>query len=83
MFLTLILSTLIGLSYKVAFSSLQLYNYGVDQTQRRLIIIGAGPGVTLPMSPEPRYIFPGKIYNEITITDNKYSSIFTTAGAPR
>ena len=36
---TLMLSTLIGLGYKVAFSSLQADHYSVDQTQRRLIII--------------------------------------------
>ena len=44
---TLMLSTLIGLGYKVTFSSLQADHYSVDQTQRRLIIIRAGPGVQM------------------------------------
>ena len=79
---TLMLSTLIGLGYKVTFSSLQADHYSVDQTQRRLIIIRAGPGVPLLISLELRYIFSGKIYNEITFKDNKCSSTFTTAGGP-
>ncbi|KAJ6088501.1 C-5 cytosine methyltransferase DmtA [Penicillium sp. IBT 16267x] len=45
----------IEVGYSVRWAVLDCLNYGVPQTRRRLIIIAAGPGETLPQMPPPTH----------------------------
>ncbi|KAJ5889640.1 hypothetical protein N7504_010450 [Penicillium tannophilum] len=45
----------IEVGYSVRWAVLDCVNYGVPQTRRRLIIIAAGPGETLPQMPTPTH----------------------------
>lgn len=52
-----IMRTLIALGYQVKFKLLQAAQYGVPQTRKRVIFIGAKRGLTLPEFPVPVYAF--------------------------
>lgn len=45
------------MGYQVSFGILQAGNFGVPQTRRRFILIGAAPGFTLPNLPDPLHVF--------------------------
>ncbi|VVC27392.1 DNA (cytosine-5)-methyltransferase 1-like,Bromo adjacent homology (BAH) domain,DNA (cytosine-5)- [Cinara cedri] len=45
------------MGYQCTFGILQAGNFGVPQTRRRLIIMAAAPGETLPFYPEPTHVF--------------------------
>ncbi|KAF7281042.1 DNA (cytosine-5)-methyltransferase 1-like [Rhynchophorus ferrugineus] len=57
MVLKLTLSCLIKMGYQVTWGVLQAGHYGVPQTRRRLILMAAAPGYTLPRYPEPQHVF--------------------------
>ena len=65
------------------FQVLQAGHYGVAQTRRRLIILAAAPGQTLPLYPEPVHNFAGPHFLEVEVDGRKYSPTCTRPGAPR
>eukprot|EP00092_Neocalanus_flemingeri_P000044 GFUD01000045.1.p1 GENE.GFUD01000045.1~~GFUD01000045.1.p1 ORF type:complete len:874 (+),score=224.36 GFUD01000045.1:3-2624(+) len=83
MVLKLIIATLVKMGYQVAFNILQAGHYGVAQTRRRLIVIGAAPGEVLPVYPEPVHCFQGPHFQEIEVDGRKFSTTCTRPGAPR
>lgn len=57
MVLKLTLKCLLVMGYQVTFGVVQAGHYGVPQSRRRLIIIAAAPGFSLPRYPEPQHVF--------------------------
>ncbi|KAJ8969760.1 hypothetical protein NQ314_001597, partial [Rhamnusium bicolor] len=53
----LTLRCLLAMGYQVSFGILQAGNFGVPQTRRRFILMGAAPGYALPNLPEPLHVF--------------------------
>ena len=53
------------------------------QTRRRLIVLAAAPGETLPLYPEPMHTFAGPHYLEVEVDGRKYSPTCKRPGAPR
>ncbi|KZC09572.1 PREDICTED: DNA (cytosine-5)-methyltransferase PliMCI-like [Dufourea novaeangliae] len=75
MVLKLTLRCLVQMGYQCTFGILQAGNYGIPQTRRRLIILAAAPGETLPKYPEPTHVFSKRACQLSVIVDNKkYSS---------
>ncbi|XP_076161949.1 DNA methyltransferase 1a [Ptiloglossa arizonensis] len=75
MVLKLTLRCLIRMGYQCTFGILQAGNYGVPQTRRRMIILAAAPGQTLPNYPEPTHVFSKRVCQLNVLVDNKkYSS---------
>ncbi|XP_033326072.2 DNA (cytosine-5)-methyltransferase PliMCI [Megalopta genalis] len=75
MVLKLTLRCLVRMGYQCTFGILQAGNYGIPQTRRRLIILAAAPGETLPKYPEPTHVFSKRACQLSVIVDNKkYSS---------
>ncbi|EFN76367.1 DNA (cytosine-5)-methyltransferase PliMCI [Harpegnathos saltator] len=75
MVLKLTLCCLVRMGYQCTFGILQAGNYGVPQTRRRLIILAAAPGETLPCYPEPTNVFTRRCCRLSVVVDNrKYSS---------
>ncbi|KAK4878394.1 hypothetical protein RN001_010900 [Aquatica leii] len=60
MVLKLTLRCLLAIGYQVTFGVLQAGHYGIPQTRRRLIIMAAAPGFTLPNYPDPQHVFSKK-----------------------
>ncbi|KAJ5166319.1 uncharacterized protein N7482_005100 [Penicillium canariense] len=54
-----VIMDLIEAGYSVRWAVLDVLQYGVPQTRKRLIIFAAGPGETLPKFPEPTHDLPG------------------------
>ncbi|KAJ5180158.1 hypothetical protein N7492_003368 [Penicillium capsulatum] len=50
---------LVEIGYSVRWAVLECVNYGVPQYRKRLIILAAGPGETVPQLPEPTHGLPG------------------------
>ncbi|XP_076281112.1 DNA (cytosine-5)-methyltransferase PliMCI [Lasioglossum baleicum] len=75
MVLKLTLRCLVRMGYQCTFGILQAGNYGIPQTRRRLIILAAAPGETLPNYPEPTHVFNKRACQLSVVVDNKkYSS---------
>jgi len=83
MVLKLCMATLVRMGYQAAFGILQAGHYGVSQTRRRLIIMAAAPGETLPLFPEPVYCFPGPLFLEVEIDGRRFSTNTSRPGCPR
>ena len=69
--------------FSSGFQVLQAGHYGVAQTRRRLIVLAAAPGQTLPLYPEPTHTFSGPHYLEVEVDGRKYSPTCKRPGAPR
>ncbi|XP_054016177.1 DNA (cytosine-5)-methyltransferase 1-like isoform X1 [Hylaeus anthracinus] len=84
MVLKLTLRCLVRMGYQCTFGILQAGNYGVPQTRRRMVIMAAAPGETLPNYPEPTHVFSKRVCQLSVLVDNKkYSSNCTwTESAP-
>ncbi len=79
MILKLTLSCLIRMGYKCQFAILQAANYGLPQTRRRTVIIGASSGYKLPYFPEPTHVFSlRQCQLSVNINDRKYIAINET-----
>ena len=65
------------------FQVLQAGHYGVAQTQRRLIVLAAAPGETLPLFPEPMHTFAWPHYLEVKVDGRKYSPTCKRPVPPR
>ncbi|XP_024944997.1 DNA (cytosine-5)-methyltransferase PliMCI isoform X2 [Cephus cinctus] len=75
MVLKLTLRCLVRMGYQCTFGVLQAGNYGVPQTRRRLFILAAAPGETLPQYPEPTHVFSKHACQlSVVVDDKKYSS---------
>lgn len=75
MVLKLTLRCLVRMGYQCTFGILQAGNYGIPQTRRRMIILAAAPGETLPKYPEPMHVFNKRVCAVHIVVDNKrYSS---------
>lgn len=75
MVLKLTLRCLLAMGYQCTFGVLQAGNYGVPQTRRRLIILAAAPGETLPEYPEPTHVFNKRgMQLNVVVDDCKYST---------
>ncbi|XP_012137658.2 DNA methyltransferase 1a isoform X2 [Megachile rotundata] len=75
MVLKLTLRCLVRMGYQCTFGILQAGNYGVPQTRRRMVILAAAPGQTLPKYPEPTHVFSKRACQLSVLVDNKkYSS---------
>ncbi|KAJ8981449.1 hypothetical protein NQ317_000124 [Molorchus minor] len=55
--LKLTLKCLLAMGYQISFGIVQAGNFGVPQTRRRFILMGAAPGCVLPNLPEPQHVF--------------------------
>ena len=53
-----VLSTLHTMGYQCCVAVLQAGEYGAAQQRRRVIVLGAGPGRSLPRLPDPTHVFP-------------------------
>ncbi|KAJ8957071.1 hypothetical protein NQ318_007284, partial [Aromia moschata] len=53
----LTLKCLLAIGYQISFGILQAGNFGIPQTRRRFILMGAAPGCALPHLPEPLHVF--------------------------
>ncbi|XP_076670133.1 DNA methyltransferase 1a [Andrena cerasifolii] len=71
MILKLTLRCLIRMGYQCTFGILQAGNYGVPQTRRRMIILAAAPGQTLPNYPEPTHVFSKRACQLSVLVDSK------------
>jgi DNA (cytosine-5)-methyltransferase 1 len=71
MVLKLCLRALVKMGYQCTFGILQAGQYGVAQTKRRLILLAAAPGYSLPLYPEPLHTF-AQISLNVGINDQKY-----------
>jgi DNA (cytosine-5)-methyltransferase 1 len=79
MILKLTLSCLIRMGYKCQFAILQSANYGLPQTRRRTVIIGASSGFKLPYFPKPTHVFSlRQCQLSVNIDDRKYIAINET-----
>jgi DNA (cytosine-5)-methyltransferase 1 len=79
MILKLTLSCLIRMGYKCQFAILQSANYGLPQTRRRTVIIGASSGFKLPYFPKPTHVFSlRQCQLSVNIDDKKYIAINET-----
>ncbi|KAL1490162.1 hypothetical protein ABEB36_012901 [Hypothenemus hampei] len=75
MVLKLTLSCLIKMGYQVTWGILQAGHYGVPQTRRRMIMMAAAPGYTLPKYPEPLHVFNRRTSQLSFVVDGlKYSN---------
>lgn len=75
MVLRLCMRSMIKMGYQCTFGILQAGQFGVAQTRRRAILLAAAPGETLPLYPEPRYVFsPQACHLSVEIEDRKYFS---------
>ncbi|XP_078046849.1 DNA methyltransferase 1a isoform X2 [Augochlora pura] len=75
MVLKLTLRCLVRMGYQCTFGILQAGNYGVPQTRRRMIILAAAPGQTLPNYPEPTHVFSKRACQlSVLVNNKKYSS---------
>ncbi|CAD0201424.1 unnamed protein product [Chrysodeixis includens] len=85
MVLKLTLRALLDMGYQCTFGILQAGNYGVPQTRRRLIILAAAPGYTLPFYPEPTHVFSRRACSLTTTIDGKrfVTNIHWDESAPR
>lgn len=73
--LKLTLRCLLAMGYQVTFGVLQAGHYGVPQTRRRLIIMAAAPGQTLPRYPEPQHVFNKRgCQLSVQVGDLKYAT---------
>lgn len=73
--LKLTLRCLLAMGYQVTFGIVQAGHYGVPQTRRRLIIMAAAPGCTLPHYPEPQHAFSKRgCHLSFTVDDLKFST---------
>ena len=79
-FLKLVLSCLTRMDYQCQFAILQAGSYGVPQSRRRIFIMGAAPGNTLPNFPEPTHVFSKRQCQlTVTISGRKFSSVRQTS----
>lgn len=53
----LTLKSLLAMGYQISFGILQAGHFGIPQTRRRFILMGAAPGYTLPSLPDPLHVF--------------------------
>lgn len=85
MVLKLTLRALLDMGYQCTFGILQAGNYGVPQTRRRLIILAAAPGYSLPFYPEPTHVFSRRACSLTTTIDGKrfVTNIHWDESAPR
>ncbi|VVC38862.1 DNA (cytosine-5)-methyltransferase 1-like,Bromo adjacent homology (BAH) domain,DNA (cytosine-5)- [Cinara cedri] len=73
MTLRLTLRCITRMGYQCSFGILQAGNFGVPQTRRRLIILAAAPGESLPLYPEPTHVFNKRSSSvNVQIHDKKY-----------
>lgn len=74
MVLKLTLSCLVNMGYQCQFAIVQAGNYGVPQTRRRTVIIGALPHYKLPNFPQPTHVFSARqCHLSVIIDKRKYS----------
>ncbi|XP_011505760.1 PREDICTED: DNA (cytosine-5)-methyltransferase PliMCI-like [Ceratosolen solmsi marchali] len=74
--LKLTLSCLVQMGYQCTFGILQVGNYGIPQTQKRMILLAAAAGEILPKFPSPLHVFnksTSQLY--VDIDDKKYYSL--------
>lgn len=63
------------MGYQCSFGILQAGNFGIPQTRRRLVILGAAPGEQLPKYPEPTHVFNRRSSHlGIQIGDKKFTT---------
>ncbi|XP_060841816.1 DNA (cytosine-5)-methyltransferase 1-like [Rhopalosiphum padi] len=75
MILKLTLRCITRMGYQCTFGILQAGNFGVPQTRRRLIIMAAAPGETLPFYPEPIHVFNRKSSSlSVQVGDKKFKT---------
>jgi len=77
-----IIAALVEIGYQTSVAVLQAGHYGVAQTRRRLIIVAAAPGETLPAQPTPWHVFPDSMNEDVIFNKHKYW-YETVCGAPR
>ena len=82
--LKLCLATLLKLGYQTTFAILQAGQFGVPQARRRLFILAAAPGETLPLFPEPQHVISPRTGSlVIRLGGEKYhSNAWWTKSAP-
>ena len=81
MILKITLSCLISMGYQCHFAILQSGSYGLPQTRRRTVIIGASTGNTLPSFPEPTHIFSKRQCQlSVNIDNKRYCALSRTSG---
>ncbi|KAK6619871.1 hypothetical protein RUM44_006271 [Polyplax serrata] len=77
-FLKHTLACLIAMGYQCSFAVLQVGNYGLPQTRRRLFIVAAAPGFQLPYFPKPSNVFYGSLKNsECEVSGVTYMARFS------
>ncbi|XP_034947832.1 DNA (cytosine-5)-methyltransferase 1-like [Chelonus insularis] len=65
------------IGYQCTFAVLQAGNFGLPQARRRIILLAAAPGSTLPMYPEPLHVFSKRSCQlDVVIDGRKYSPNF-------
>ena len=75
MILKLMMSCLLTMGYQCQFAILQSGCYGLPQTRRRTVIMGAFTGIPLPSFPQMTHIFSRRQCQlSVTIDDKKYSA---------
>jgi len=63
------------MGYQCTFGILQAGQFGQAQTRRRLILLAAAPGETLPLYPEPRHVFsPQACHLSVEIDGARFST---------
>ncbi|KAL2844719.1 S-adenosyl-L-methionine-dependent methyltransferase [Aspergillus pseudodeflectus] len=65
----------IEIGYSVRWALLNCMEYGVPQSRKRLIIIAAGPGETLPQMPKPTHGIPGSGLRDLATINQMISNI--------